>query len=367
MAEQDRPTGAPPPGPPRRFEHDLRDIREERSVPLEDVQQQTRIPVDILRRFEAGDLVHDPQYNEVYLRALLRSYAQAVQVSPQEALKAYEAAREGTYAGTLRQHYLGEAPPPPTEAPLTEPEAPPPAEPAPSAPAPGPPTPAPPEAETPPPAVAALARAPEPPAEAPLTGRPNEHFPKRRVPSAAEAMAGGVTLEKSWGLVIGGGLLGVVVIAAILWMLFRDAGPEPEVAARPVAADTTQAAPTAEGEPEPEAAETSPAPRLEMPIRVTVIARERPLEGFRVTQAPDVRRPYWLEAGLEQTFESEQEVTIWGTGSGESYGIPENMRLRMQGFEWDPPEGQVLRINAQTGQALLDSLHRVRESVGRGQ
>ena len=36
---------------------------------LADIQQKTRIPVDVLRRFEEGDLVGDPTYNEVYLKA----------------------------------------------------------------------------------------------------------------------------------------------------------------------------------------------------------------------------------------------------------------------------------------------------------
>lgn len=361
MAEQDRPAGAPTPGPSRRFEHDLRDIREARGVPLEDVQQQTRIPVDILRRFEAGDLTGDAHYNEVYLRALLRSYAQAVQISPQEALKAYEAARDSTYAGALRQQYLGEAPPE-RRRPAPRPPAP---EPPPAAPS------RPPAASGTAPAVAALAQAREPeppPAEESVIGRPNEHFPKRRVRTAAEATAGSTPLETSWGLVIGGGLLGVLVIAGVLWLLFRGEGPEPEVTARPVAADTAQAAPTAQAEQEAAPADIPPAPRLALPIRVTVIARDGPLGGaggFRVTQAPDVRRPYWLEEGIEQTFESAEEVVLWGEGSGESFGIPANTRLRMQGFEWDPPDGQVLRINPQTGQALLDSLHAAQYRAGR--
>ena len=66
------------PVPSGTFEADLRATREARGLSLDDIQQQTRIPVDVLRRFEAGDLVGDPTFNQVYLKAFLQSYAKAV-------------------------------------------------------------------------------------------------------------------------------------------------------------------------------------------------------------------------------------------------------------------------------------------------
>ena len=354
MADQDPAAvtpGSSSTGP--RLAHDLRAIREARKVSLDDVQRETRMPSDILRRFEAGELVNDPHYNEVYLRNLLRSYAQALGISPQEVSNAYEKAKKGDYDGELRRRYVeGKT------------------EPAPPKPA----APEPPRPETPPasksggtaPAVAALST---PPKKAPVEkkaapSRPSEPLPKHRVQSATAASQ---PIEKSWGLIIGGTVVALVAIGLVLWLLFREPGPEPEVVeAPPPVADTTAAEQASDTVAAAPVQQVQPGPRLQTPIQVTVIASGGSLQGFRVTEGDDARRPYWLEEGNEQTFQSDDQVTIWGEGSDESYGIPSNMRLRLQGIEWDPQDGQVLRIDQQRGQALLDSLSRVRASGATG-
>lgn len=340
MADPNRPAGAPDAGTPGpRMEHDLRAIREAYNVSLDTVEHETRMPPDILRRFEAGQLVGDANYNEVYLRNLLRSYARALGISHQEVERAYEAAKAGSYDGSLRRLYLegkdaAVEPPRPAEGPA--------------------------------PAVAALgAKGAKPEREAP-PARPNEHFPKERVKSARTSAAPVKPIEKSWGMVIVGTVIGVLAIGAVLWFLFREPGPEPERGEEAIAADTSAAEPTAdttEAATAPPQADASPAPQLSSPIAVTVIAEGGALQGFRVTEVPDIRRPYWLEQGAEQTFESEEEVVLWGEGE-DPEGLPSSVRLRMQGLEWDPPDGQVLRIDRARGQALLDSLHRAQVQGG---
>lgn len=354
MADQDPAAGTPGPrstGP--RLAHDLRAIREARNVTLDEVQRETRMPGDILRRFEAGELVNDPHYNEVYLRNLLKSYAQALGISPQEVISAFDKAKSGAYDGELRRRYVEKkaaseeparaAPPKPAEEPR--------------------PTRKPPPASGgTAPAVAALSSPPKKPAEAkPAAARASEPLPKRRVQSATTASQ---PIEKSWGLIIGGTIAALAVIGLILWFLFRGTGPEPEVVEVPPAAvDTSAAAAVGDTEATPPDRQTiPPGPQLQTPIQVTVIAAGGALQGFRVTEGSDARRPYWLEEGQEQTFQSDDEVIIWGEGSDEDYAITSNMRLRMQGIEWDPQDGQVLRIDRQRGQALLDSLHRAQYS-----
>ena len=123
----------------------------------------------------------------------------------------------------------------------------------------------------------------------------------------------------------------------------------------PVAPDTTQTAAAPEPDDEPEATpQRSQAPRLQLPLRVTLLAQE-PLAGFRVTEVPDIRRPYWLEAGAEQTFESATEIVLWGGERGAGYGLMDGVRFRIQGVEWTPVNG-VIRITPENGQAMLDSL-----------
>lgn len=341
MADPNRPAGSPDAASSgARMEHDLRAIRDAYDVSLETVEHETRMPPDILRRFEAGQLVGDANYNEVYLRNLLRSYAKALGISHQEVEKAYEATKAGAYDGGLRRLYLEGDDPATVEPPRP--------------------------AEGTAPAVAALGAkgaAAKKKAEA-APARPNEHFPKERVKSA-KASAVVQPIEKSWGMVIAGTVVGVIAIGAVLWFLFRDPSPEAEPVEAPVAADTASAVPaadTAEAAPLPPS-DVPPAPRLSTPIAVTVVAEGGPLQGFRVTEAPDVRRPYWLEQGQEQTFQSEEEVVLWGQGE-DPEGLSSAVRLRMQGFTWDPPDGQVLRIDPARGQALLDSLHRAQYLAG---
>jgi hypothetical protein len=363
MADQDPTAGAPGPrSTTSRLAHDLRAIREKRGVSLDEVQRDTRMPGDILGRFEAGDLIGDPHYNEVYLRNLLRSYAQALDLSPQEVVTAYEHAKDDSYDGSLRRRYLEEgaakpeAPTPPaSEAPPQE--APPPTKGKPEVPSKKPPPAA---TGGKAPAVAALSspqKKKEDVEETPSSSRPATTRPKRRVSSASAASK---PIEKSWGLVIGGVVAALVVIALVLWFLFRDPGPEPELAAVPAPADTTEAAAEPDTASAPEPVQTTAAPQFQTPVELTVVANEEPLEEFRVRVDDDVRTPYWLEPGTQQTFTAQQEVVVWGelsvdeSGGGDYDGAT----LRLQGLDWTPPDGRIVRINQQTGQALLDSLAR---------
>jgi hypothetical protein len=209
--------------------------------------------------------------------------------------------------------------------------------------------------------VAALSKPPpEKKPEKKPAERPSESLPKRRVSSATAAAK---PIEKSWGLIIGGTVAALLVIGLILWFLFRDSSPEPEVAEVPVVEDTTDAATEAPADTAATAAPPQPssAPQFQTPIQLTVVAGENPLENFRVQVDDDARRPYWVEPGQTESFTAQQRIAVWGeldagaSGGGDYDGA----RLRLQGIEWAPQDGQVVRINAQRGQAVLDSLSRV--------
>ncbi|MDX1420813.1 MAG: helix-turn-helix transcriptional regulator [Rubricoccaceae bacterium] len=348
------------------LEADLRAAREAAGVSVDEIQQETRIPADVVQRFEAGKLLNDPAFNDVYIKAFLRAYARAVGLSPGDVSEAYSATRAGTYRG------LGVAPQAPAAVSAEDAGAPDlaPEEGAeavresPGLPEDDAPEPTPEETEAPPPkppaategtapAVAALAQAPEPEPKPRPAAPPPEPSARSRVGMPA-ARSAGRSLDRSWGTIIGATVVVVLVVAGVLWLLLRDPAPEP-ASVSGVEADTVGA----EGAPPADTLDASPpapaeGPPLALPIRVTVLAGGDGLQAFRTTEIPDARRPYWVEPGNELTFESDEGVILWGEGAE---GMdPSEVTIRWQGFEWAPQPGEVLRITPANGQRLLDSL-----------
>lgn len=92
----------------RRYSRDMRRIREYRNVSIEDVHEETRIAQTLIESFEDSTLYDHPSFNRIYLRSFIRVYAEAIELPPEEALEALDAALEGTYQGTLSDRYLGE-------------------------------------------------------------------------------------------------------------------------------------------------------------------------------------------------------------------------------------------------------------------
>ena len=88
---------------------DLKQIREERGVSLEQVYDHVRVQLPVLRDFEAGLLVDSGMFNPVYQRSLLRGYATVLSVPAAPLLDAYALALEGQYeAGSLARLIRGE-------------------------------------------------------------------------------------------------------------------------------------------------------------------------------------------------------------------------------------------------------------------
>ena len=349
------------------FEADLRATRESADLSLGDIQQKTRIPVDVLRRFEEGELIGDPTYNEVYLKAFLQSYAKAVGVAPSAVLAAYEQQRAGAYGGTL--HPDAEAMPA-VETPIPGASA------APSVggdPEPIPPADRPvadqPAAETPvaarpaesvppraavPPAVQALSTAPAPSARP--ESRPKTLAQARVnrpvVPSAKRSF------DKNWGTILG--LFAVLVLAlggALYWLVFAGDADEPEPA------DTVAVG----AESEPAAVDSSGigtgaaagGPQLQFPITAVVTATEGGdgLQWFRVTQDGDAQGLNWIDRGTSKTFQADSVLVLWGEGNqaGTAYAFEESA-VEIQGIRFTPRNGAPLRLDRQRGQAVLDSL-----------
>ena len=342
------------------FEADLRATRDAADLSLADIQQKTRIPVDVLRRFEEGDLIGDPTYNEVYLKAFLQSYAKAVGVAPSAVLAAFAEQKRGGYGGSLHPDYDGaspaapgaDAPPPAAGAPVADV----PAADAPAADAPAdnaePPT-SPTRPPSPvPPAVQALQQAPRP-AQRPAADAAPKTLAQARVnrPTVPTAKR---SFDKNWGTILG--LFAVLVAAlagALYFLVFAgDDAPDTEPDTVVVGSDETATPIDSSGV---GAGAATGGPRLQLPIRVTLTASGGKLQNFRVTEAPNDRLGYWLEDGASETFESDSLVVLWGEGAE---GLGPFAQVELQGQRWTPNTGGVLRIDRVRGQAILDSLAR---------
>ncbi len=92
----------------RRLASDLRRIRELRGVSIESIIERTKASPDVLASFEDNALVDHPMYNRVYLRSFVRTYAEALEIDPDEALQAADELLEGRYQGSLAAEYLRE-------------------------------------------------------------------------------------------------------------------------------------------------------------------------------------------------------------------------------------------------------------------
>lgn len=341
------PTTAPAVPSATPFASDLRAARDARGTTLDQIQQQTRIPVDVLKRFEGGLLLQDEAYNDVYLRAFVKSYAKAVGLSPGEAVAAFDLHRAGRYDGRLHPEYdPATAPPPPTPvtpevpsptsaAPTTVRDTPPSAPDAPVAAAPVP-------GRSAAPAVEAL-RQSAPAAPSMPAAVSNARVARPAVPGARRSF------DKNWGTILAlfGGF--VVVLGGLLWYLVIRDGDAPESDA-PRAADGSAVAIDSSGT---GAGAAGGGPRLQLPIRVTVAAGGDGLQSFRVTADGGDRRPYWINSGAQQVFSADSSLVLWGEGDALSFA---EATLDLQGQRWAPPSGRPVRLDAVRGQALLDSL-----------
>ncbi len=74
------------------FAKELKAKREEKNITLSDIYQRTRISANYLEEMEKGNFDFMP---DLYVRAFVRKYADAVDFSPEEAIKMFDAALKG--------------------------------------------------------------------------------------------------------------------------------------------------------------------------------------------------------------------------------------------------------------------------------
>ena len=311
-----------------RLARDMRRIREARHLTVHDLHEETKIPQGLIEAFEESALFDHPQFNRVYLRSFVRTYAQVVGIEADSALAALEEALGNRYVGSLAVEYLGEAPekaaefPAEAEPPALEAEEEVPVEPddvsepkrktrdrSP--------------AKRPKPRKSSAKEEPKSPALLSTTGDTAAGYERVQEESSAEedwtsqSPPSGVktptrrprefrsrgSLNKGW--LIGAGA--IVVIAAAIWGLTSLVGDSEEgraetqpVADTLVADDTLQQTPV----------NVLPAPPLGDSLNVQIIAANDKVDPIRITIDDDLRRPYWLNLGDSMSFQPTNRIVV---------------------------------------------------------
>lgn len=279
----------------------MRAIREQQGVSIEAIHEETKIPIGLIEAFEETALFDHTQFNIVYLRSFVRTYAEMVGIDPQEAVDALNKARTGQYRRELAIAHLGMNPA--DVSPAGARETPEPTRPSPAEPA------APPEPAEAPPAE------PVPDAEPSTAARPTPEPPDDVVAPPAEPTAapsppppGAPVWWKNpqvlWGLLI---LVGVVAVALVAIVLLRGQGSEvPPPAGGTNPADTS-------GLTIAESTFVEPArPRVVLADTFTVLVRAAydRVDPLRVTVDQDLRRPYWIEQDSSRIFRVADRIIL---------------------------------------------------------
>lgn len=76
----------------QKFAQFLKQSREEREIPIEQISKRTKIDIKYLKALEEGDFSVMP---EVYIRAFLKSIAETIGINPDQILTKYEIAKKG--------------------------------------------------------------------------------------------------------------------------------------------------------------------------------------------------------------------------------------------------------------------------------
>lgn len=326
---------------------DLKAIRENLKMSIQDVYEKTRISAENIRLIESGELYTRPDANKIYLRSFTRTYAKAVGVSDEDITTALDYMEADMYEGFLAEKYLGSKLE--TVAPKVPPKPPFPKNPASDKPvgqkadddrdeqtdkkSDGPlfdtsdsgdddddhaTEPPPPRSEhkkirrtstrtTSIFAPAIPGREPLEPTDDPADGSVNWADVNKKM----------VSRKDGNGLLIFLGLLGIILVAALIYMIYMMStanGDESDTGVATVPgprleqqmASDTLGAPLA-----PDPAQLAAA--LPDTLVLTVYAARGNLEPVRIlSDLFNIQRPYWVEAGRAMQFEFIQDIQIRG-------------------------------------------------------
>ena len=341
----------------KRLARDMRRVRESRNITVDDLHDETKIPQGLIETFEEKALFDHPQFNRVYLRSFVRTYANVIGIDAEVALNALEDALSDRYTGALAAEYLGETPvestttdsgrgrmpdeasarvtsPDEDDSGVEEPDTATPAGHMDIASTEKMPGSARKEETTPPTFVSTTPESDhdlEPEAaeseeveEWTLQSPPRPKEPQARARTSAagsgsrtrsrktasryeERRSGSGGPDRRWIVAV----VALIVVAAVVWVILSMIdGRETAVQETVGVPDTAAASVDTAALEQPMAASTQPMPALGDTMRVFVFAAMDRLEPIRVTVDDDLRRPYWLEQGDSMAFAPTNRIVV---------------------------------------------------------
>jgi cytoskeletal protein RodZ len=80
---------------------DLAAVRKHQGRSLDEIYEETRVPLHILKSIEDDTIFSDIDENNTYIRSFIRSYAKALRIDTEIIIEALDQAEKGTYSGLI--------------------------------------------------------------------------------------------------------------------------------------------------------------------------------------------------------------------------------------------------------------------------
>ncbi len=84
---------------------DISSLRKKEKLSIQDIFDSTRIPQNVLREIESGNIFKDTSRNKTYVRSFVRTYAKVLKIEEDDIVQALDETEEGNYSGSIAKKY----------------------------------------------------------------------------------------------------------------------------------------------------------------------------------------------------------------------------------------------------------------------
>ncbi len=84
---------------------DISSLRKKEKLSIQDIFDSTRIPQNVLREIESGNIFKDKSRNKTYVRSFVRTYAKVLKIEEDDIIQALDETEESKYSGSIAKKY----------------------------------------------------------------------------------------------------------------------------------------------------------------------------------------------------------------------------------------------------------------------